>query len=192
LAAFAIQNVDVPSAADIDAHYAQANPPIFLLSDAIFLLSDAAGTGTDLMDVWCMIPLMWVAPPRRLVTRSNCWWRRSPRYACVAAGTVGTEVNQSMVATDWPNFARGTEYNQWADGIFCAVYRLAKRPPAGAAPHQDYDQRMAEAIIIGMKGATAAEKEKQKKFANHEKLKILAACGLQEGDWDQVPPFMTK
>jgi hypothetical protein len=29
---------------------------------------------------------------------------------------------------------------------------------------------MAEAIVIGMKGTTAAEKEKKQKFGNHEKF----------------------
>ena len=42
--------------------------------------------------------------------------------------------------------------------------------------------------MIGMKGATAAEKEKEEKFAVHEKVKILAACGLCKGEWDLVPP----
>ena len=32
------------------------------------------------------------------------------------------------------------------------------------------------------------QKEKEQKPANHEKLKILAACRLHEGEWDQVPP----
>jgi hypothetical protein len=43
-----------------------------------------------------------------------------------------------------------------------------------------------------MKGATAAEKEKKEKFATHKKLKILAACGLHEGEWDEVPPIYDK
>ena len=51
---------------------------------------------------------------------------------------------------------------------------------------------MAEAIVIGMKGATAAEKEKKEKFAAHEKVKLLAACGLCEGEWDLVPPIYNK
>ena len=51
---------------------------------------------------------------------------------------------------------------------------------------------MAEAIVIGMKGATAAEKEKKEKFAAHEKGNILAACGLHEGEWDLLPPIYDK
>ncbi len=51
---------------------------------------------------------------------------------------------------------------------------------------------MAEAIVIGMKGASAAEKDEKEKFATHEKCKILAACGLHEGEWDQVPPIYDK
>jgi hypothetical protein len=43
-----------------------------------------------------------------------------------------------------------------------------------------------------MKSATAAEKDKKEKFATHEKLKILAACGLHEGKWDQFPPIYDK
>jgi hypothetical protein len=48
---------------------------------------------------------------------------------------------------------------------------------------------MAEAIVLGMKGATATATErdkKEEKFAAHEKSKILAACGLHQGEWDQV------
>jgi hypothetical protein len=38
-----------------------------------------------------------------------------------------------------------------------------------------------------------AEKDKKEKFATHEKLKILAACGLHEGEcWDQVPHIYDK
>ena len=41
----------MPTQATIDAHYAQANPPVFLSSDTV-------GEDLELMDV-CMIPLMW-------------------------------------------------------------------------------------------------------------------------------------
>jgi hypothetical protein len=38
---------------------------------------------------------------------------------------------------------------------------------------------MAKAIVIGMKGATTANKDKKEKFAAHKKSKILAsACRL--------------
>ena len=40
----------MPTQATIDAHYAQANPPVFLLSNTV-------GEDIELMDV-CMIPLM--------------------------------------------------------------------------------------------------------------------------------------
>jgi hypothetical protein len=121
LAAFAIQAVDVPSAAAIDAHYAQANPPIFLPSDT-------PGIGKNLMDV-CMIPLSMWAPyfiggstPKETLDKVELLVAAVPagdraeyqiiqdwvRYACgVAAGTVGAEVNQSMVATDWRDFLPG-------------------------------------------------------------------------------------
>jgi hypothetical protein len=44
-------------------------------------------------------------------------------------------------------------------------------PPAAAAAAPPVDQhlRMAEAIVTGMKSATAAEKEKKEKFAGHER-----------------------
>jgi hypothetical protein len=51
---------------------------------------------------------------------------------------------------------------------------------------------MAQAIVIGMRGAAAAEKEKKEKFNEQERSKILAACGLHEGDWDMVPPINKK
>ena len=40
------------------------------------------------------------------------------------------------------------------------------QPPPPAAPPVDQHPRMAEAIVIGTKGATAAKKEKKEKFAS--------------------------
>jgi hypothetical protein len=118
------------------------------------------------------------------------------RYAGVAAdGPLGAEVNQSSISAEWRDFPRGTQYNDWAQGRFRLVYRMAdNRQPAAAAapPVEDHNLRMAEAIVIGMKSATAAEKDKKEKFATHEKLKILVACGLHEGEWDQVLPIYDK
>ena len=45
--------------------------------------------------------------------------------------------------------------------------------------------------MIGIKGATAAEKAKWEKFASHKKVKILA-CGLHKGEWGLVPPIYDK
>ena len=64
-------------------------------------------------------------------------------------------------------------------------------PPAAAAVGSQHLQ-MAEAIVIGMKGAMAAEKERKEQFASHEKVKILAACGLHDGERDLAPPIYDK
>ncbi len=99
--------------------------------------------------------------------------------------TSGQEVNQPGSAVMWRDFPRGTEYNAWAGGRFKAVYRLPKAPrpaaAAGSGSSLDHTLKMAQAIVIGMQGATAAEKEKKEKFNEQERSKILAACGLHEG-----------
>ena len=71
------------------------------------------------------------------------------------------------------------------------IARPPPRPPA-AAPSNDQHLQMTEAIVVSMKGATAAEKEKKEKFASHKKVKILAACGLYKGEWDIVPLIYEK
>ena len=38
------------------------------------------------------------------------------RYARVASGLFGAEVNDSSVGTSWQDFPRGVEYNSWAEG----------------------------------------------------------------------------
>jgi hypothetical protein len=48
---------------------------------------------------------------------------------------------------------------------------------------------MAAAIVKGMQGASEAERDKKEEIAYHEKLSILAACGLHPDNWDQVPPI---
>lgn len=206
LGAFATAYVDVPSEAVVAAHYAQDHPPFFLPSTT-------AGVATDMIEL-CMIPLMWApyfisgATPKETLDKIELlvasvaaadrhlyeFIQQWGRYACVAAGTLGADVNQSSVATSWRDFPRGVEYNDWAQGRFRAVYRMADttQPPAPPAPVGDQNLKMAEAIVIGMKGASAAEKDKKEKFAAHEKSKILAACGLHEGEWDQVPPIYDK
>jgi hypothetical protein len=50
---FNFVNVQVPTKANVTAHCAQANAPIFLTSNA-------AGVATDVMTA-CMIPLMWAS-----------------------------------------------------------------------------------------------------------------------------------
>ena len=60
---------------------------------------------------------------------------------------------------------------------------MAGHQPAAAAaapPAVDQHLRMAKAIMIGMKGATAAKNEEEEKVASHEKVKILAACSLHQ------------
>ena len=60
-------------------------------------------------------------------------------------------------------------------------------PPPAAVTASDQHLRMAEAIVIGMKSAMAAEREKKERFASHKKVKIFMACGLYQGEWDLVP-----
>lgn len=205
LSAFTMSNVGVPTEAVINAHYAQVNP-------SVFLPSDTAGVATDLMEV-CMIPLMWApyfiggGTPKQTLDKIELLLATVPggqrqayesihqwgRYACVAAGQLGAELNQSSISTEWRDFPRGIAYNAWAEGRFRAVYRMAARhPAAAAAPIIDQSQRMAEAIVIGMKGASAAEKEKKEKYAPYERSKILAACGLHEDEWTSVPAIYDK
>ena len=69
------------------------------------------------------------------------------------------------MSTAWQDFPKGVDYNSWAEGRFHAVYRSMAGPPPPPAEASTSDQhlQMAEAIVIGMKGATAAEKEKKVK-----------------------------
>ena len=67
------------------------------------------------------------------------------------------------------------------------------QPPPTAAPSVDQRlPRVAEAIVMGMKGATAAKTKRKERFASHEKVKILAAGGPHKGEFDQVPPICDK
>ena len=97
----------------------------------------------------------------------------------MAVGKVGAKASQRRQAGGTspgePAATHGPEEDSCTAG---------SQPPAAAAPPVDQRLKMAEAIGIGMKGAAAAKKEKKEKFANHEKVKILAACGLHEGKWD--------
>jgi hypothetical protein len=43
-----------------------------------------------------------------------------------------------------------------------------------------------------MKGATEDEQEKKEKYAAHEKLTILAVCGLYKNEWEYIPPIYSK
>jgi hypothetical protein len=204
LAAFSTVRVDVLPQAVITAHYAQADPPI--------LPSTTAGVATDMLEV-CMIPLMWApyfitgGTPKDTLDKIELLVVSVPLadrevyefirdwgwYACVAAGPLGAEVNQSSISADWRDFPRGTQYNDWAQERFRLIYRMADRQPAAAsAPTGDHNLRMAEAIVIGMKSATAAEKDKKEKFATHEKLKILAACGSTKVSGTKSRLFMTR
>ena len=51
--------------------------------------------------------------------------------------------------------------------------------------------RQSRSIVIGMEAGaiTTTIKERDEKFADHEKLKILAACVLHKGEWNQVTPI---
>ena len=51
-------------------------------------------------------------------------------------------------------------HNKWADGRFCVVYCMTGSQPAAAMLPVDQCLRMAETIVISMKGTTTVEKEK--------------------------------
>ena len=78
----------------------------------------------------------------------------------------GAEVNQSSVLTAWRDFPRGVEYNSWPKKgyVGCIAYSQTS-----ASSCCDQHLRMTEAIVIGMKGTTAAGKEKKEKFASSTK-----------------------
>jgi hypothetical protein len=126
------------------------------------------------------------------------------RYACVAAGHAPPASHMPSVSIAWRDFPRDRQYTEWAEQRFAAVYRIrtapgggpvpapAPAPPGGEAPGAGPHALLAEAIITGMKGASEVERQKKDKYAAHEKLKILAACGLHPDDWDQVPPIYGK
>ena len=141
----------MPTQATIDAHYAQANPPLFLSSNTL-------GEDIELMDV-CMISLMWapyfigggtpkatldkielmiasVVPGDLVLYEFISQWGQ---YACMASGLFGAEVNNFSVGTSWQDFPRGVKYNSWAEGRFRAVYCMAGPPPTppAAAPAGD-------------------------------------------------------
>jgi hypothetical protein len=161
LAAFSTVRVNVPPQVVIIAHYAQATPPIFLQSTT-------AGIATDTMEVH-MIPLMWApyfitgGTPEDTLDKTELLVASIPpadrevyefirewgRYACVAAGPLGAEVNQSSISVDWRDFPRGTQYNDWAQGRFWSIYRMAERQPAAApVPTVDHNLRVAKATVI--------------------------------------------
>jgi hypothetical protein len=168
----------------------------------------------------CMIPLMWLpyfiegGTPKATHDKIEAMIATMPaasrppfefirdwgRYACVAAGHAPPTSHQPSVAVAWRDFPRDRQYTEWAEHRFAAVYRILPQPPeAGGAPPAPANEtpggphaNLAEAIIIGMRGASEAEREKKDKYAAHEKLKILAACGLHPDEWDQVPPIYSK
>jgi hypothetical protein len=158
-----------------------------------------------------MIPLMWApyfingGAPKETLDKLEllvaaipvAYWYKVllawTQYACVAAGQAGPGPHQPSVAVASRDFPCDTPYNKWAKGWFQVVYRMAGQPPPSGGESQpagDQSQRMAEAIVQGMKGATAAEKEKKEKYSAHKKVKILAACGLHEGEWEHVPTMV--
>jgi hypothetical protein len=177
---------------------------------------NAAGVDTEWSDV-CVIPLMWGphfiggGTPKETLDKIELLVAAAPaaadqdacesiqqwgRCSCVAAGNLGAEVNQPGSAVMWRVFPWGTQHNAWPEGRFKAVCRLPEAPrpaaAAGSGSSLDHALKMAQAIVIGMQGAAAAEKEKKEKFNEQERLKTLAACGLHEGAWDMVPPICEK
>jgi hypothetical protein len=175
-----IDVLEAPCEAVVNARCTQANAPIFLPSNAVWV-------DTKSMEA-CMIPLMWAlcfltgGSPKENRNVFECI-RGWGRCACVAAGPIGAKVNQSSTSTEWRDFPCGSEYNEWAQGWFRAGCCTVQRQPAPAtAPPVDQHSRMAKAAGVGMKGATAAKKDQKEKFATHGKLKILAACGLHKGE----------
>ena len=67
-----------------------------------------------------------VAPTGRALYEIISQWGR---YACVAAGQFGPEVNNSSVGNSWRDVPRGVNYNSWAEGRFQAGYRITGPPP---------------------------------------------------------------
>jgi hypothetical protein len=121
LLAFGLINVEVPSAAAITAHYAQAVAPLLMPHNTV-------GVDAELADV-CMIPLMWGpyfiggGTPKETLDKIELLVAAVPaadrdahesiqqwgRYSCVAAGNLGAEVNQPGSAVMWRDFPRGTD-----------------------------------------------------------------------------------
>jgi hypothetical protein len=197
----------VPTAEAIQAHYAR-NGILILVP------SNVAGEDTEVADM-CMIPLMWApyfmegGTPKATLDKIDTLVEASPeehrpafrfmqswgRYACVAAGPAPPGSQHPSIAIAWRDFPRDRLYTEWADQRFKAVYRIRDEPPAqqprsqGEEGRTEYGAQMAAAIVKGMQGASEAKQDKEDKFAYHEKLSILAACGLHPDDWDQVPPI---
>jgi hypothetical protein len=200
--------VSVPDLATVQGHYAQPGASVLMPSTTV-------GTNAEVALV-CMIPLMWApyfiegGTPKatldkieQLVTASPVAHRPAfsfiqdwGRFACVAAGPQAPQSHRPSVAVGWKDFPRDRQYTEWATHRFKAVYRIAPPtvavPPAVSGGATDPNAAIAAAIVAGLQGASQAERDKKEKYAYHEKLSILAACGLHPGDWNQVPPIYNK
>ncbi len=60
-------------------------------------------------------------------------------------------------------------------------------PPAGGGNGGANGATIAAAIVAGVTGASQLERDKKERYQDHEKLQIMAACGLNPTEWDQVP-----
>ena len=82
---------------------------------------------------------------------------------------------------DWGDFCHCTEYQcRGQRNVLCGLLPslVESQPPAAAPPVDQHPLRMAEeALVIGIKGATATAmgKKKKEKFASHKKAKMPAA-----------------
>jgi hypothetical protein len=206
--AVALQNVTVPSQAVVDTHYAQENPSALMPSTTAGVVKSVARIG--------MVPRVWApyliqgGSPKETLDKIELLVAESPaehrpafesiqvwaRYACVARSATIPGARQPAVAVAWRDFPRDAGYNAWAKARFSNVFGIRSdtpNPPAGGAPAPAMDtSHLAEAIITGMRGASEAERDKKEKFADHERMAILAACGLNPDQWDQVPPIYDK
>jgi hypothetical protein len=202
------RNVPVPDLATVQGHYAQAGA-------SVLMPSGTGGPNADVASV-CMIPLMWApyfiegGTPKatldkieQLVAASAVEHRPSfsfiqdwGRFVCLAQGPQAPQSHRPSAAVAWKDFPRDRQYTEWATQRFKAVYNIVPptrgAPPAAGGGAASHSASIAAAIVAGLQGASQAERDKKEKYANHEKLSILAACGLHLGDWNQAPPIYDK
>jgi hypothetical protein len=197
--------VVVPSKVTLRIHYQQDHPTDLMPSTTL-------GSNQNLSNL-CMVPLMWApyliagGTPKEIFEKVELLVAASPaehrpsferirqwtRYSCVARSPALRW--QSRVSVAWRDFPRDAGYQTWAKRRFQTVFKMPNQAPGpapGATPPVIDNTIMAEAIVKGMQGASEAEREKKEKFADHEKMAILAACGLNPTQWDEVPPIYDK
>ena len=203
------RNVPVPDLATVRGHYAQPGA-------SVLMPSGTGGPNADVASV-CMIPLMWapyfidggtpnatLAKIEQLVAASAVEHRISfsfiqdwGRFSCVAEGPQVPQSHRPSVAVGWRDFPRDRQYTEWATQRFQSVYKIVPPPlvapaPAAGGGATDPNASIAAAIVAGLQVASQAERDKKEKYAYHEKLSILAACGLHPDDWEQAPPIYNK